>query len=205
MIDTLIFDMGNVIAHYHADAVIKAICDDPLKIQWINEHLLENRIWDDFDQGIIDDRSLIDTVMDQCDDKTMRPLVEYCVTQWQHHNFSINDDILPVIDYGLDHHMDLVLLSNAPWRIHEVVDQVIPHVNRFKAVIYSCDIKLSKPDIKIFEYALHHLNKKAQSCLFIDDRQCNCDSAQTCGFYTWQYHDHDGMAIIEWLDHHRNQ
>ena len=200
MIDTLIFDMGNVIAHYHPDAVIRAICDDPNKIQWVCQHLLENPIWDDFDQGIIEDGALIQTVLDQCDDITMRPLVEYCVTKWQYHNFSINEDILPLIDYGLNHHMDLVLLSNAPWRIHEVVDQVIPHVDRFKAVIFSCDIKLSKPDHKIFEYAVNHLSKMPASCLFIDDRKCNCESAHACGFYTWEYRDHDGRAIIDWLD-----
>ncbi len=203
MIDTLIFDMGNVLAHYTVEPVLEAICDDPQKIQWVVDHLFHSHLWHRLDEGTIDEDELYHAVADQTNDPSLYPLIKQGIVQWPKYNLTINSDMVPVVRYGLDHHMDLILLSNAPLRIHEVLDQYIPYIQRFKDLYISADLKMAKPDLRIFEYVLDHSDKKASQCLFIDDLKANCDAASSLGLTSWCYHNGDGSTIIEWLDQHR--
>ena len=200
MIDTLIFDMGNVLVHYQGDAVTKAYCDDPTIISWVDEHLLRSSLWNEFDKGTIDEKQLYDTVCGMIDDPSYYPIIEKTLMEWPKYNLKTNTDMVQVVKYGLDHGMDVILLSNAPLRIHEVLDQYIPYYDQFKAIYISSDLKMVKPDPKIFEYVLDHSNKAASQCLFVDDLKRNCDAAKSLGLATWCYHDGDGQSIIQWLD-----
>lgn len=200
MIDTLIFDMGNVLVHYQGDAVTKTYCDDPTIVSWIKEHLLQSNLWNEYDKGTMDEKQLYDTVCAMIDDTRYYPIIKKTLEQWPMYNLKTNPDMIPVVKYGLDHDMDVILLSNAPKRIHEVLDQYIPYYDQFKAIYVSADLKMVKPDPKIFEYVLDHSHKAASQCLFVDDLKRNCDAASAFGLATWIYHDGDGKTILNWLD-----
>lgn len=62
----------------------------------------------------------------------------------------------------------------------------------FDDIILSCDIGLSKSQDyldntqKIFEYALAKYKQNAEECIFIDDREPNCEAAERAGIQTIQ-------------------
>lgn len=51
----------------------------------------------------------------------------------------------------------------------------------FDRIFLSCDLHLSKPDIKIFEKVLQKTEIKPEETLFIDDSEANCKAAESLG------------------------
>lgn len=55
----------------------------------------------------------------------------------------------------------------------------------FDRIFLSCDLHLSKPDIKIFEKVLQKTEIKPEETLFIDDSEANCKAAEKLGISTF--------------------
>ena len=51
----------------------------------------------------------------------------------------------------------------------------------FEQVWYSNEVKMRKPDPKIFEYALAQANLRPEETMFLDDLQQNVDAALSVG------------------------
>lgn len=73
-------------------------------------------------------------------------------------------------------------LSN--WAVEKflLVRPNYPFFDWFQDIILSGEVKLLKPDPRIFTLTLSRLGRQAQECLLIDDSQANIASAQTLGF-----------------------
>jgi len=52
----------------------------------------------------------------------------------------------------------------------------------FEKIYLSCDIHLSKPDKRFFDYILKDINAKAEDCIFVDDRIGIVNEAENLGF-----------------------
>jgi putative hydrolase of the HAD superfamily len=57
----------------------------------------------------------------------------------------------------------------------------------FDEQIYSCEIGINKPDIRIFEFCLRSLDISPQACLFVDDSQKNVLGAVKSGMNVVYY------------------
>lgn len=73
----------------------------------------------------------------------------------------------------------LALLSNA-------IDFFAPHrkekvIGLFDIVIFSCDVKMRKPDREIYDFLLKKLELEPAECVFIDDLKRNTDGAEAVG------------------------
>lgn len=56
----------------------------------------------------------------------------------------------------------------------------------FDQIFLSCDLHLSKPDIKIFEKVLYKTGIVPEETLFIDDSAENCEAAESIGISTFR-------------------
>lgn len=83
----------------------------------------------------------------------------------------------------------IVILSNA-WS-----DARSFHNAKFKfdtwvdVAIYSAEVKLLKPDPRIYQLALSQLNLPADACIFVDDKQSNVQAAEALGMKGVWYRD----------------
>jgi putative hydrolase of the HAD superfamily len=60
----------------------------------------------------------------------------------------------------------------------------IPNLDHlFEKIYYSYDIKMSKPDLEIYQHVLEQNNLKAEETLFIDDNKDNIIGAQAAGLH----------------------
>ena len=69
----------------------------------------------------------------------------------------------------------------------EKFHQVRPHYeffNWFQGMVISGEVKLIKPDPRIFQVLLGQIGRPAEECLFIDDVPANIAAAQALGFQT---------------------
>lgn len=58
------------------------------------------------------------------------------------------------------------------------------YTKKFDAVVVSCDVKLRKPNPKIYRLVLKKLGLKAKECVFIDNRDWNLKPAKKMGMKT---------------------
>jgi len=79
------------------------------------------------------------------------------------------------------------LLTNFPAHLHTFMrtDWHIGHA--FDLVIASCDVKLIKPDPRIYHITLDRLGVSPQESVFIDDREINITAARALGMQTILY------------------
>lgn len=69
------------------------------------------------------------------------------------------------------------------------------HNARFKfdtwvdAAVYSAEVKLLKPDPRIYRLLMAQLNLPPEACVFVDDKLSNVEAAQRLGMHGVWYHD----------------
>lgn len=83
----------------------------------------------------------------------------------------------------------LILLSNTNALHIDYIQHNAPFYNAFKnsfdAFYLSHEINLRKPDKAIFEFVLTQNRLTPENCLFIDDNKQNCETANNLGINTW--------------------
>jgi putative hydrolase of the HAD superfamily len=89
----------------------------------------------------------------------------------------------------------LALLSNAPIEIARVLD-LEPWFARFSPRLFSCDLRLTKPDPAIYRVLLDRLGSPAAEVVFVDDRQENVEGAAALGIRALLYTSPETFAAI---------
>ncbi len=74
----------------------------------------------------------------------------------------------------------LALLSNAPDQLAEAISG-LPVARHFGHLLFSCQLKLAKPDPACYERALVALQADPRDVVFVDDRGENVTAAATLG------------------------
>jgi putative hydrolase of the HAD superfamily len=75
---------------------------------------------------------------------------------------------------------------------------MVPIGELFEVVVDSAFVGCRKPDAEIYEIMLERLGVAAESCLFVDDVEVNCEAARTLGMTAVHFRDNE-QAIPEIL------
>ena len=78
-------------------------------------------------------------------------------------------------------------LSNIP---EDVLDLLMHRdfEGLFDGGVASCEVKINKPDPRIYQALLDKYHLRADECIFIDDRADNLVAASALGFGTYEMH-----------------
>jgi putative hydrolase of the HAD superfamily len=74
----------------------------------------------------------------------------------------------------------LAMLSNAPAETAEAIAG-LPVARHFDHMVFSCELKMGKPDARCFAAALSRLGVTAREVIFVDDRAENVAAAAAAG------------------------
>jgi putative hydrolase of the HAD superfamily len=85
--------------------------------------------------------------------------------------------------------IELAMLNNEARELNDYRIEQFELGRYFDSFFSSCYVGLRKPDPKIFELALDVLQRDPEEVAFIDDRQGNCDAAETLGIHAIRYID----------------
>jgi len=82
----------------------------------------------------------------------------------------------------------LALLSNAPADLARKIETFdwLPPIH---PLLFSCDLRLTKPEPRIFERTLAALDAQAEDVVFVDDRLENIRAAEELGLGVIHFHD----------------
>ena len=73
------------------------------------------------------------------------------------------------------------ILSNMGDNVRQHIEREFEWFSRFDALVWSYELKITKPDLAIYRYVLGKLCTTPEETLFIDDRQVNVDAANALG------------------------
>src|ERR1700682_3802957 len=75
------------------------------------------------------------------------------------------------------------ILSNMPLPLREYLDCCCPWLPAVDHSTYSCDVRMTKPDPRIYRYCLEGLGIQAGEAVFLDDREENVEAARGMGIH----------------------
>lgn len=183
MINTIIFDFGNVFVNLDIEAAHKYALET-FQIESLSEEMLGFNNF--YEQGLISTDEFLEFYSDNFPKLSKEELIDI----W---NFMLKDfpksrlDFLKAIQHSSKY--KLILLSNTnALHINYIKDHVSFYEefkNCFDAFYLSHEINLVKPNQDIFEFIINENELKAEECLFIDDNQDNINTANTLKIKTW--------------------
>ncbi|GEM_PF-6606719 len=103
--------------------------------------------------------------------------------------FAPNDPMIALVErlYISPDHPRLLICSNINAMHHRYLRQNFPVMQRFDGEVCSYRIGAMKPDTRMFSEVEHLTPDSRSSIIFIDDREENVRAAQTFGWQTFHY------------------
>jgi putative hydrolase of the HAD superfamily len=182
MINTIIFDFGDVFIDLEKEAQIEAF--KKLGLPGPNEELIEKN--DLFEKGLISDVDFILSFQKFIPDAELQDIL----TAW---NSIIGDFPL--------HRLEFLQLLTGKYKMFLLTNTDCIHISKFEhkvgmsfytdfyrcfeKVFYSYEMGMRKPDPAIFKHIINKHNLTPKNTLFVDDKKANTDIAASLGMHVW--------------------
>jgi putative hydrolase of the HAD superfamily len=182
MINTIIFDFGDIFINLDKEATIKGLKELGLS-EW-NEDL--NQLNLQFEKGEVSEESFLMGIQ--------RHIPTACIDEissaW---NAILLDFPLYRLEFlqKLSKKYRLFLLSNTDAIHIETFEQETgisfysDFYQCFEKVYFSFEMGMRKPDAEIFNYLIQKHDLSVKKTLFVDDKKENTDTALSLGFHIW--------------------
>ncbi len=185
MIQACLFDMGNVLVKFsHAQMLqqMAVVCD--CESELLREWLFESGRLLDYERGVISDDELHLQI-----EGLFGKSIDQQKLRWAASDiFSVNEQIIPLLDELRKKEMPLVLLSNTS-RIHfEHIRDQFSILDYFDSFVLSYEVGMIKPEPEIFELAARKAKVSPENCFFTDDILENIIAAREAGLQAEQFH-----------------
>jgi putative hydrolase of the HAD superfamily len=184
-ISTILWDVGGVLLtngwdHLERAAVLKKFEVDSDSFE--QRHELANDPWE---KGLITgEEYLLRTVFYE-----PRPFTPADFLQaMKERSVLLPDTAMRILqDLAASEEVELAMLNNEARELNDYRIERFELGRYFDSFFSSCYVGLRKPDPKIFDLALDVLQRDPEEVVFIDDRQGNCDAAETLGIHAIRY------------------
>lgn len=183
MIRTIIFDYGKVIGNDPSSYIYKAVS----KKYRINK----NRIKKEFfkfifliEKGQIPEIMFWKGLAKNLNIHSYKKLRKVWIGEFKK-RAKVNKKLLSLIS-KLKHHYKVCLLSNsAIFYQKDSINEILKKV--FPVIIYSYNVKMRKPEKRIYLYAIRRMRSKPEKCLIVDDSKTKLACPEKIGIETIQF------------------
>lgn len=186
MIKTVIFDIGNVLMRFDWSNWIKTKYD-PQTVDIINNAMWMYGDWDELDRNVLTEEQIVSNFIshapaykDQILD-VFNHVGECCFRQ----SYAI-----PWIEDLKARGYQTLFLSNYSHHTMTAAPHVLDFLPHLQGGVFSCDVKLIKPDPAIFACICEKYSLNPAECLFIDDNEDNIRSAKEFGLNAYRFTDY---------------
>lgn len=179
MIKHIIFDMGNVLLRFDAEATARGAVGNHPELSKIVEYTVFTPEWKQLDKGILSEEEALSRMIARA--PQYQEEITAMMARWTQYLFPI-EEMVPLIARLKDKGYSLHLLSNASLRFYEYSPS-IPAIGMMDTLNVSASMKLLKPQPEIYLRTLEEHHLKANECLFIDDLPENIAGAEAVGIH----------------------
>ena len=180
-IDTVVFDLGNVLVEWDRRLLFEKLIDDPVELDLFLDKVLTLEVNADLDRGV----SLADVTAALAGrHPAHRHLIEAFRDRWPETLGAVLADSVAILEELRALPLTLLALSN--WG-RETFASAMPHLpflRHFDALVISGQEGVVKPDPAIFELLCARHEVDPARAVFIDDSAANVAAADALGFHT---------------------
>ncbi len=179
--NTIIFDLGAVLV---TDVPLKKIARElsaksSMTADELHSHLYPTPHWTALTLGHISEDQYWDRFLESADLEMDKAQLKEKVRS-ELRPLDRNAAVIPLLDGSYK----LAALSNHGREWAEFMQREFDFFRHFDQTIFSCDVHLRKPDPEIYRLTMTRLERKAEECLFVDDKKRNTDAAAELGMKT---------------------
>lgn len=194
MIQTLIFDLGNVLLFFDHNKMIKQLAARlSLEAGETREIIFNEDRLHRFEKGEINSHHIYEELKAHCSTPCSFEEMAFAASDI----FTPNMPLIAALDCIKRQNIRLVLLSNTVDMHIEFVRKRFNILDHFDHLILSYEVGCRKPEPAIYKKALRAAECPKESTLFIDDMQENIDAALAVGIPS--YHFVDTQAFLTYL------
>lgn len=180
MIDTIIYDMGNVLIEWNPEKFLHLIETDEERIAKLRTAIFTSGYWPRQDTGELDADKAYNMSLTLLDDSYQESL-----RQIYYHWYEYADVFTKMQDYAQElkkQGYKLFVLSNTASSYYDLAKNgYLPIDEILDGKVLSYEVEMVKPDVAIYQYLLDKYGLEAQNCVFLDDIKGNIEAAQSLG------------------------
>lgn len=179
MIDTVIFDIGNVLADFCWREFLERMGYEEQTREGLSKALFLSKNWAENDRGVISHEEMLKRFIAEA------PQYETEILEC----FERIEGVVEPYSYSMEWIRALkakgfrvYALSNYPEKLYEVTRRTkLRFLDEMDGAVISYQVKLVKPDLEIYNYLLEKFQIDPKKAVFIDDVEANIDGARKAG------------------------
>lgn len=178
MINTVIFDIGNVLADFKVWDYLKSYGYDDETNKRIAENTFESDNWAEEDRGVLSHNELVSLMSRECPD--LRDNIDRFLTNL-YESVHENEYSARLIDKLKDKGIKVLVLSNYGRDAYEASEKIFEFLKHIDGGVISCYVKTVKPEPEIYDAIIEKYGLDPAKALFFDDRLENVHAARSKG------------------------
>ena len=191
----IILDMGNVLLEWNKDKILKSVAKTQKDYLILDKTIFQSGLWERLDLGTLTREELVDKVLSLSGDCYQKK-VEEVIWNWLAY-IDIYTEVFPLLARLKENGHRIFVLSNTSPVFYELLkNQLAPLAKILDGFVLSCDIKVIKPDRKMFEEILSKYELDPANCVFLDDLADNTKMAESLGIKAYQVKQRSDLVDI---------
>ena len=186
MYKNIIFDLGGVMVDFDPKTyLVDRFCNAEIEEQ-VSQLTFESEEWKLLDAGLITRSEANLRMLARAKEYGRAFEVQGVLDDWMH-ILRPRRRMQALVEQLKQHGYCVYYLSNIP---EDVLDLLMHRdfEGLFDGGVASCEVKVNKPDPRIYQALLDKYHLRADECIFIDDRADNLVAASALGFGTYEMH-----------------
>lgn len=198
-INTVIFDIGNVLAEFVPMQYLKSIGYDGEERDEIFNAIIENDIWNEYDKGIMTETEVINKYIERYPELEDAVRKVFSDMKGIVRRFEYTDEWIESLK---EQNIRVLYLSNISKTLYNDCEEELNFISDMDGGILSFEEKCSKPDSEIYKKLINKYNLEPDACIFVDDRQANIKAAANNGLNGIYFNSYDEASreIVELIN-----
>lgn len=186
MYKNIIFDLGGVMVDFDPKTyLVDRFCNTEVEEQ-VSQLTFESEEWKLLDAGLITRSEANLRMLARAKEYGRAFEVQGVLDDWMH-ILRPRRRMQTLVEQLKQHGYCVYFLSNIPEDVLALLMER-DFKGLFDGGVASCEVKINKPDPRIYQALLDKYQLKADECIFIDDRADNIKAASLLGLGTYQMH-----------------
>lgn len=180
----IIFDVGQVLVTYDWESYLKSFGFPQEEYRLIGEKIFLSPVWDERDKGELSEEEYLRIFVEalpQYKEDVLRVMKE------SYRTISPRDYAETWVKYLKSQGYHLYILSNYSAYMLEHTRSRMTFLKYMDGEIFSCQVKQIKPNEDIYQTLLSTYGLDPRECVFLDDREENCQGARRLGIQAIQF------------------
>ena len=186
MYKNIIFDLGGVMVDFDPKTyLVDRFCNAEVEEQ-VSQLTFESEEWKLLDAGLITRSEANLRMLARAKEYGRAFEVQGVLDDWMH-ILRPRRRMQTLVEQLKQHGYCVYYLSNIPEDVLALLMER-DFKGLFDGGVASCEVKINKPDPRIYQALLDKYHLRADECIFIDDRADNLVAASALGFGTYEMH-----------------